>query len=53
MKPKNQHVVPRPNGWAVKPETNQRATSIHRTQSQAIDAARRLIGTGETGHEPP
>ncbi len=41
MKPKNQHVVPRPNGWAVKPETNQRATSIHRTQRQAIDAARK------------
>ena len=40
MAPKNQHVVPRPNGWAVKAETNQRATSIHRTQREAIDAAR-------------
>ena len=42
MASNNQHVVPRPKGWAVKAETNQRATSVHRTQREAIDAARRV-----------
>ena len=37
---KNVHVVPREGQWAVKKEGNQRATSIHRTQSNAIDTAR-------------
>ncbi len=37
---KNQHVVPHSDGWAVKGAGNQRATSIHNTQKQAIDAAR-------------
>lgn len=40
MKGKNQHVVPHQNGWAVKGPSNQRATSVHDTQQQAIDAAR-------------
>jgi hypothetical protein len=33
---KNQHVVKRPDGWAVLGEGNQRDTSIHRTQQEAI-----------------
>ena len=37
---KNQHVVPHDGGWAVRGAGNTRATSIHDTQSAAIDAAR-------------
>ena len=37
---KNQHVVPREDGWAVRGEGNSRDTSHHDTQSHAIDAAR-------------
>lgn len=37
---KNQHVVPRPNGWAVKGAGNSRATSLHQTQAEATQAAR-------------
>ncbi|WP_375056153.1 DUF2188 domain-containing protein [Zobellella sp. DQSA1] len=40
MAGKNQHVVPHQYGWAVKDAGNQRATSVHDTQQQAIDAAR-------------
>ncbi|MEK7234230.1 MAG: DUF2188 domain-containing protein [Elusimicrobiota bacterium] len=37
---KNQHVVKREDGWAVKGEGNGRDTSRHTTQAEAIDAAR-------------
>lgn len=37
---KNQHVVKCEDGWAVRGERNTRATSHHRTQTDAIDAAR-------------
>jgi hypothetical protein len=37
---KNQHVVPRSNGWAVKGAGNSRATSLHETQAEATQAAR-------------
>lgn len=37
---KNQHVVPRNNGWAVKSAGTSRAASVHERQSDAIDAAR-------------
>ena len=40
MAGKNQHVVPHQDGWAVKGAGNQRATSVHSTQQQAIDAGR-------------
>ena len=40
MTGKNQHVVPHQDAWAVKGAGNQRATSVHDTQQQAIDAAR-------------
>ena len=42
MAGKNQHVVPRGDAWAVKGAGNKRATSIHDTQKQATDAARRI-----------
>ena len=42
MAGKTQHVVPHEDGWAVKGEGNQRATSVHNTQQQAIDAAREI-----------
>lgn len=37
---KNQHVVPHVDGWAVRGERNDRASSVHDTQAQAIEAAR-------------
>jgi hypothetical protein len=36
----NQHVVRREDGWAVRGEMNSRDTSRHRTQGEAIGAAR-------------
>jgi hypothetical protein len=39
---KNQHVVPNDGEWAVRGEGNSKATSVHRTQSDAIDAARAI-----------
>lgn len=42
MSGKNQHVVPHKDGWAVKGAGNQRATSVHETQQQAIDTAREI-----------
>lgn len=37
---KNQHVVPHPEGWAVKGAGNERATKVYERQSDAIDRAR-------------
>ena len=37
---KNQHVVPYRNKWAVRGEGNQKVTSIHDTQAEAIDTGR-------------
>ena len=34
------HVVPRPDGWAVKKAGSERASSVHRTQDEALAAAR-------------
>ncbi len=42
MAGKIQHVVPHSNGWAVKGAGNQRATSTHGTQQEAINAAREI-----------
>jgi hypothetical protein len=39
---KNQHVVPREDGWAVRGAGNSRATSLHDTQAEAIAAARQI-----------
>ncbi|MGE7811221.1 DUF2188 domain-containing protein [Lysinibacillus capsici] len=37
---KNQHVTPKDDMWQVKGAGNSRATSLHQTQQQAINAAR-------------
>lgn len=42
MSKRNQHVVPRNGGWAVQGAGGQRASSLHDTQRQAIDAARTI-----------
>lgn len=39
---KNQHVVPYKGKWGVRGEGNERATSVHDTQSEAIEAARTI-----------
>ncbi|AHK16588.1 DUF2188 domain-containing protein [Thalassolituus oleivorans] len=39
---KNQHVVKRDNGWAVRGEGNSKDTSHHRTQEEARQAARNI-----------
>lgn len=37
---KNQHVVKSDDGWGVRGAGNERLTSTHKTQKDAIDAAR-------------
>lgn len=39
---KNQHVVPHENKWAVKGEGNEKYTSFHDTQKEAIEKAREI-----------
>lgn len=39
---KNQWVVPQDGQWAVKGEGNERATSLHNTQAEAIAAGRAI-----------
>lgn len=41
-KGKNQHVVPHPDGWAVKGEGNSKATKVTDTQKEAIKAAQEI-----------
>ena len=41
------HVVPHDGSWAVKREGNERASSTHKTQREAIDAARELATEGD------
>lgn len=48
MTGKNQHVVPHVNGWAVKGAGNQRATSTHHTQAEAIQQARDIARNQES-----
>ena len=45
MPKKNVHVVKHDDGWAVKKEGNERATSVHRTQQQAIEVGRESAKT--------
>jgi hypothetical protein len=42
MAKKDYHVVPRGGDWAVLGEGNERASSIHKTQKQAIDSGRNM-----------
>lgn len=39
---KNQHVIPFEGKWAVRGEGNERLTSTHKTQAEAINAAREI-----------
>jgi len=41
------HVVPHNDAWAVKREGNERATTTHQTQRDAIEAARNLATEGD------
>jgi hypothetical protein len=41
-KGRNQHVVPRPNGWAVRGENAKHVTVVTRTQKEAMDVAREI-----------
>ena len=41
-KGKNQHVVKRDNGWAVRGEKNSRDTVVKSTQNEAFEAAREI-----------
>lgn len=40
--PENIHVIKRESGWSVKREGASRATSVHKTQREAIQSARKL-----------
>lgn len=40
MSKRNQHIVPHQRGWAVKGAGAERATSVHPTQREAIEAGR-------------
>jgi len=42
---KNQHVVPRGDGWAVRGDGNKRDTEVFRTQREAITRAREIAIT--------
>lgn len=42
QKGKNQHVVPHPEGWAVKAEGSERATRVTETQREAMEIAREI-----------
>lgn len=42
MSKRNQHVVPRQDGWAVKPAGGSRASVIVPTQQEAIDRGREI-----------
>ncbi len=48
MSKRNQHVVPHEGGWAVRGAGSQRATSVHRTQREAIDAGREVARNQRT-----
>lgn len=39
---KNQHVVPHPDGWAVKGEGNSKPTRVTSTQAEAIQIAQEI-----------
>jgi uncharacterized protein YdaT len=41
-KKQDYHVVPRDEGWAVQQEGAKRASSRHKTQAEAAEAARKL-----------
>lgn len=48
MAKKDYHVVPHSGGWAVKREGAERASSLHRTQADAIESGKQLAQTKKT-----
>ena len=48
MAKRDHHVVPQGEGWAVKREGAERASSLHETQSDAITAGQDLARTNHT-----
>ncbi len=48
MSKRNQHVVRHSDGWAVRGAGSQRASSVHTTQREAIDAGRQLAQSQKT-----
>ena len=48
MTKRNQHVVPHEGGWAVRGAGSQHASSVHRTQRDAIDAGRDIARNQRT-----
>ncbi len=48
MSNKNQHVVPHDNGWAVRGAGNDRVTSTHNTQAEAIERARDIARNNQS-----
>lgn len=43
-----QHVVPSKNGWSVKKAGASKASSVHRTQAEAVSAAREIARNQRT-----
>lgn len=48
MTRRNQHVVPHEDGWAVRGAGSTRASSVHQTQQEAIQAAREIAQNQRT-----
>ncbi|QDT22419.1 MULTISPECIES: DUF2188 domain-containing protein [Gimesia] len=48
MTKKDYHVVPQGEGWALKRENAQRASSLHSTQADAITAGKELAKKQQT-----
>lgn len=48
MAKKGQHVVPRSDGWSVRKTGATRASSVHASQEDAIEAATRLARNQKT-----
>lgn len=48
MSKPGQHVVPNERGWSVKRAGASKASSVHRTQEEAIQAAKRLAQSQQT-----
>ncbi len=48
MSKRNQHIVRHSDGWAVRGAGSQKATSVHSTQLEAIDAGRRIAQAQKT-----
>jgi uncharacterized protein YdaT len=48
MGKKDYHVVPHPEGWALRREGSERASSVHETQAAAIRAGQSIAKANHT-----